>query len=75
MTENEWLDHVTHKAAEAIGQWLERRGNLHRPINSLTMPELEGMAAAAISRYANLRTERQREEPDTKADPIPHLLA
>ena len=74
MTENEWLDHVTHEAAEAIGQWLERRGKLHQPIRSLIMPELEGMAAAAIGRYGALRSKRQKTELNEKVDLIPPLL-
>ena len=72
MTEDEWQAHVTHEAAKAIGQWLETRGKLHQSIHQLIMPELQGMAAAAISRYAALRAVRERAR--SEATPDPSLL-
>jgi hypothetical protein len=64
MTNDEWQAHVTHEAAKAIGEWLEGRGKLHRPIRYLTMSELEAMAQNAISRFIVLASQRLAEEPD-----------
>ena len=58
MTDDEWQAHVTREAARAVGAWLEARGRLHRPIRSLTMPELEAMASNAIARFIVLASER-----------------
>ncbi|MFN4014756.1 MAG: hypothetical protein ACK4JB_05450 [Reyranella sp.] len=55
---------MTREAARAIGTWLEGRGRLHQPIASLTLADLEAMAANAISRFVVLGMERSR----TKAD-------
>ena len=68
MTDDEWQAHVAHEAAKAIGEWLEGRGRLHQPIRSLTMPELEAMAATAIARFVVLGAERIRDEPESAAD-------
>lgn len=59
MTADQWHRHVTEEAALAIGRWLEARGRLDRPIASLTRPELEAMATAAISRFIVLASERR----------------
>jgi hypothetical protein len=64
MTSDEWQAHMTREAARAIGTWLEGRGRLHQPIASLTLADLEAMAANAISRFVVLGMERIR----TKAD-------
>ncbi len=64
MTDDEWQAHVAHEAAKAIGEWLVRRGRLHQPIRSLTMPELEAMAQNAISRFIVLASQRIAEAPD-----------
>ena len=64
MTEDEWQAHVTHEAAKAIGEWLEGRGGLHRPIRCLTMPELEAMAQNAISIFIVEASRRMAERPD-----------
>ena len=58
MTDDEWQALVTREAAKAIGQWLEGRGKLHQPIRCLTLPELDAMAAAAISRFVVLASAR-----------------
>ena len=68
MTDDEWQAHVAHEAAKAIGEWLEGRGRLHQPIRSLTMPELEAMAATAVARFVVLGAERIRDEPEAAAD-------
>jgi hypothetical protein len=67
MTDDEWHAHVTREAAKAIGAWLEARGRLHQPIHSLTMPELEGIATAAISRFVVMGSERIRTKPQDDA--------
>lgn len=54
MSSDEWQAHVTREAALEIGRWLEARGRLHRPVASLTLPELEAMAVVAISRFVVL---------------------
>jgi len=68
MTDDEWQAHTTREAAKAIGRWLEGRGRLHQPIRSLTMPDLEAMAANAIVRFVVLGAERIRDEPEEAAD-------
>ena len=64
MIRDQWQAHVTREAAKAIGQWLEGRGRLHQPIATLTMTELESMAANAISRFVVLGSQRIRDCPE-----------
>lgn len=68
MTDDEWQAWMTHQAAMAIGEWLEGRGRLHQPIRCLTLPDLEAMAANAISRFVVLASERIKAEPDDHPD-------
>ncbi|MDD3030644.1 MAG: hypothetical protein PHS57_10300 [Alphaproteobacteria bacterium] len=68
MNSDEWQKYVTQEAAKAMGDWLEGRGGLHRPIASLTMADLEAMATGAISRFVVLGSERLKEEPDASQD-------
>ncbi len=68
MTDDEWQAHVTREAARAVGAWLEARGRLHRPIRSLTMPELEAMAENAIARFIVLASERIGMDPNRDGD-------
>lgn len=68
MDDDRWQAHATHEAAKAIGAWLEGRGRLQQPIRSLTMPDLEAMAASAISRFVVLASERIKAEPDDHPD-------
>jgi len=63
MTDDEWQEAVTHKAAQAIAAWLEAKGRLERPIHSLTMPDLEAMASAAICRFVVMGSERIKTRP------------
>jgi hypothetical protein len=58
VTDDEWQAHVTHEAAKVIGEWLEARGNLHQPIRSLTLRDLEALAQNAISRFIVLTSQR-----------------
>ncbi|MGE0424954.1 MAG: hypothetical protein AB7O88_22035 [Reyranellaceae bacterium] len=67
MTADQWQAHVTHEAARAIGRWLERRGRLHQPIATLTMADLEAMAASAIARFVVMGSERIRAAPNDDA--------
>lgn len=64
MTDDEWQAHVMRAAAKAIGEWLEGRGGLNRPIRCLTMPDLEAMAQNAISVFIVKTSQRIREHPD-----------
>lgn len=64
MTADQWHRHVTEEASLAIGRWLEARGRLDRSIASLTRPELEAMATAAISRFIVLASERRKAAAD-----------
>lgn len=64
MTDDEWQAYVTREAARAVGTWLEARGRLQQPIAALTLPDLEGMATAAVSRFVVLASERIRERPN-----------
>ena len=68
MTDDEWQANVTREAAGEIGAWLEARGRLDRPINSLSLRDLEAIADNAISRFIVLASHRIREKPeDTSA--------
>lgn len=42
-------------SALAIGAWLEQNGSLDRPIRTLRIEELEGIAVAAVSAYQQFR--------------------
>ena len=42
-------------SAMAIGNWLEQNGSLERPIRTLRIEELEGIAVAAVSAYQKFR--------------------
>jgi hypothetical protein len=64
VTDDEWLAHTTREAAKAIGRWLEGRGGLHQPIRSLTMRDLEAMAARANDRFVVLGAKRIRDQPE-----------
>lgn len=68
MTDDEWHAHVTREAAKAAGEWLEARGRLDRPTTSLTMPDLEAVASAAISRFVVLASERIQARPKESKD-------
>ena len=68
ITDDAWQAQVTREAAREIGRWLEGRGRLHQPIAALGLGELECMAAAAISRFIVLATERVREQPEDSGD-------
>jgi len=70
MTEDEKQAAITRAGAIAIGDWLESRGGLGRPIRSLTITDLDGMAGAAISAAILARVEmaQQTDDPaDTRA--------
>lgn len=68
MSPEEWQAHVTRETALEIGRWLETQGRLHRPVASLTLPELEAMAVAAISRFVVLASERMQEASEESED-------
>lgn len=70
MTGDEWQAHVTREAAKEIGLWLEAKGagRLKSPIASLTMADLEAMAANAISRFIVLASQRIAERPRESGD-------
>ena len=58
------FDHVAREAGKAMGEWLEGRGRLDRPIHSLTLPDLEAMAQNAISTFIVKASERISQHPD-----------
>ena len=74
MTDDEWQAHVTREAARAIGEWLDARGNLHQPIRSLTMRDLEAIAQNAISQFIVLTSRRIAEHPSVPASQKLSLL-
>lgn len=76
MTDDQWQAHVTREAAKEIGRWLEAKGagSLKSPIASLTMADLEAMAANAISCWIVLQSERLDRQGWPKEDPIGRLL-
>ncbi len=74
MTADEWQAHVMRQAALAIGRWLEARGRLERPINSLTRHDLECMAENAISRFIVLASRRRTSTPNSEERDALHRL-
>ena len=56
VTEDEKQAAGTRQAAGENARWLEGRGNLHRPISSLTMRDLDAIAAAAIAGWVCYRS-------------------
>ena len=76
MSEDEWQAHATREAAREMGEWLSARGaaKLRSPIASLTLQELEAMAAGAISRWIVLQSERLARVDWSREDPIRKLL-
>jgi hypothetical protein len=75
VTSDEWQAHVTREAAKAMGEWLEGRGRLHQPIAALTLPDLEAMAANAISRFVVLGSQRMTSKADNAEALTRFLLA
>jgi hypothetical protein len=75
VTDDEWQAHTTREAAKAIGRWLEGRGGLHQPIRSLTMRDLEAMAARANDRFVVLVAERIRNQPEAATASLRWLMA
>lgn len=69
-----WQAQVTREAALEIGKWLEARGRLHHPIASLSLGDLEAMAANAISRWIVLQSERLHRQDWPREDLIALLL-
>ena len=63
MTDDEWQAHVNREAAKAMGEWLEGRGGLDRPIRSLNMRDLEVMAQNAISVFIVKASRRIKDQP------------
>jgi len=70
MPPDEWQAHVTRAAALEIGTWLEARGRLHQPIASLTLGDLEAMAANAISRWIVMQSEKFQTAGSPPEEPI-----
>jgi hypothetical protein len=75
VTDDEWQAHTTREAAKAIGRWLEGRGGLHQPIRSLTMRDLEAMAAKANDRFVVLAAARIRDQPEAATANLRWLMA
>lgn len=74
MTPDEWQAHLTRAAALEIGTWLEARGRLHQPIASLTLGDLEAMAANAISRWIVMQSEKLQTAGSPPEEPIATFL-
>jgi hypothetical protein len=76
VTADEWQAFVTREAAKEMGEWLSARGagKLRSPIASLTMGDLEAMAASAISRWIVLQSRRLAQAEWPREDPIRRLL-
>lgn len=64
-----WADHVRAQCARAVGEWLEGSVRLERPIRSLTLSELQGIAEAATSRWIVLASQRIAQAPDASGSP------
>jgi len=56
---------IWRTAAQAVGRWLEENGRLQRPISSLSIEELEGVAMAAVSGWQDARIAQAKAEGDT----------
>jgi hypothetical protein len=63
---DQWQAYLVSEAAKAAGKWLEQRGNLGRPIASLSKRELEDMCHAAILRWIQIASHRLAERPEER---------
>jgi len=61
LTENEWQARTTEQAGLAIGEWLLAGNKLKWRVEQLTRADLAAMASNAISRYIQLRQDRESE--------------
>lgn len=68
LAHDEWQAFANHEAAKAAGEWLERKGGLGRPIASLTMPDLERLVEAAITRWIIVSSHRLAHHEDGPKD-------
>jgi hypothetical protein len=61
LEQDRWQREMLRACGLAIGHWLEKRGALSKPIRTLELFELEGMAADVIGTYNELREKRRKE--------------
>jgi len=60
--QDEWNRQLWRTISLAIGEWLtDSQMNLNRPIRSLTLDELNGMAWTAIGTYNDMLEQRARQ--------------
>lgn len=57
----DWQHELGEAMAQSVGKYLEGRGQLNKPISSLQLCELEGIAWAAVSEYQNRREAMRRQ--------------
>ena len=74
MNDDQWQAHVTREAALALGKWLQEANLLDRKIGSIRIEELQGMAAAAVSRWVVLQSQRLEQSKSGEKDAIRELL-
>ena len=67
LADDEWQQFVSTETARAIGQWLEAKGRLDRPIHRLTLADLRGIADQAITRWIVLASFRLQQVPETRS--------
>lgn len=61
LEQDRWQREMLRACGLAIGRWLEQRGALSKPIRTLELYELEGMANEVIGTYNELREKRRKE--------------
>ena len=74
LSHDEWEQFTGTEAAKAIGEWLQARGRLDRPIHRLTLADLQAIADRAICRWIVLSSIRLQERPAACADALGWLL-
>lgn len=63
--DNTFTDALRTQCAKAAVRWLKEAVNIQRPIASLTLRELEGMAEAVTAEWIKLVLAEKRKAPET----------
>lgn len=67
LSDDEWRAYSMTEAAKAIGVWLQANGGLEKPIRTMTLRDLEGIAEAGLARWIVLQSRRLAVNPEAAA--------
>lgn len=66
--DDEWSDKAMESAARAMAGWLKGSVNVKRSINTLSLSEMKGMAAAAVHEWIVQASHRVHDDPAAPAE-------